>query len=158
MKSICLLILTLGLTSLLISCNTVSKEECEGADWHGLGFKGAVQGERLRGSLPDRYRRCEEKHNVRPDFEAVKTGYSEGLKYFCTQDSGMTFGREGGSYRFTCPKDAEKTFLDGYRTGKLDYVSDRVESLEDEVRRLRHDVSDRDDHIRALESQLRSKN
>lgn len=155
MKAICLPILIAVCGLALTSCNTMSKEDCEQIDWNRVGFRAALRGQTISDAIPDRTQSCRDDYGLRPNFDDIQSGYAQGLRYFCTEDGGLTFGRNGGLYSGTCPKDTEKSFIEGYRTGKLDYVGNRVESLEDEIQRLRNDVSDRDYRIRSLESQLR---
>ena len=123
-------------------------------DWSSQGYLAAMDGKDKPSSLGYYQENCGMVHGVLPDEGGFDRGYQSGLEVLCTQSGGMELGSKGGSYRSICPKEKEKDFLTGFTTGKLDFATRRIDQLEDEIRRLRRALNDRDSRISELESQL----
>lgn len=71
------------------------------------------------------------------------SGYTAGLKTFCTYESGIKFGYSGASYRDQCPKRLETEFLKGYRLGlaesERDSLAVELEEKKEENAKLRNE-------------------
>jgi outer membrane murein-binding lipoprotein Lpp len=107
-----LLSLVLSVT-LLQGCASISRDECQVADWRTVGMEDGAQG-----APPDaisRYRKACAEHGVTPDLD-VHAGSGEGLKSYCTPGNGFNVGSQGYDYA-VCPKNVEKGFLDAYSSG-----------------------------------------
>ena len=138
----------------LSACNTLTREQCAATNWGGVGYDAANHGKKLTQTIEPRHRQCDVDYGVRPNFEAIKIGYEDGLKNFCSRDRAREFGEEGGSYRNTCPKEKEAEFLAGYQLGRIEYTGNRVNKLEGEVEDLRDQLHRRNSRINDLENEV----
>jgi Protein of unknown function (DUF2799) len=121
MKYILLILISVYVSS----CATLSKEDCQSIDWHERGKSDSLRGKTSKDF--DAYAKTCTAHGAIIDQEKYASGREEGLKLFCTYDSGQQFGREGGVYYETCPQSLETEFLGGYRLGKREYELDQKE-------------------------------
>ena len=138
----------------LAGCSTYSKSECENFNWENIGYQSALRGDQ-RTEMPSHYRReCTQEHQVQINQEQFLNGYKKGLVVFCSADGGKVLGKSGRSYKGTCPKTAEETFLKSYDSGRLDFLVGRVSELEDKISRLNSDLSDKEREINNLESEI----
>lgn len=123
----CILVLPLWLTG----CAVMDKDDCLSANWYDLGRIDA-----LRGSYraEDRAKACAE-HQVFLDSRMYDQGVQEGLRSFCTLQSGRLHGQNGGSYqRGFCPAHTESAFLAGYLPAREHYQwKQRVEQLQKQM-------------------------
>lgn len=123
----------------LAGCATLSDEECRYADWYAIGMSDGREG-RLDTRLARHAEACE-KHGVRPDAEAWRAGWREGILDHCSAPGGWRVGVAGTSYNGVCPPLLEDDFMFGYRPGRalyevrtrLDEIDARIESLEAQV-------------------------
>src|SRR4051812_35796930 len=87
----------LALAAVCLSCTTMSKEECQSANWRYLGERDS-----RRGDTSDGYGRlmksCGE-YGIQPNRAEYDAGFAVGLQSYCTYDSGRAFGEQGGYYR-----------------------------------------------------------
>lgn len=118
--------LGLGLLALaalgLAGCASVSPAQrasfCQRVDWHDYGRNDGLLGvpvDQRTGLFAD----CR-KLGYPPDMKAYKAGRAEGLKQYCTVESGYDAGRAGRDYHQVCPPQAEIGFLQGYNEGRRD--------------------------------------
>ena len=115
------------------SCSSMSKKDCETANWAALGQKDAEDGQTLD-AFKRRENQCFE-HGLLTDRETYLRGYNSGLKVFCTYEAGQKFGYSERTYGYQCPKTMETDFLRGYKLGKTEAERDRAESAREEERR-----------------------
>lgn len=116
--------LTFGLLA-LAGCATMSVEErtalCVNSDWHRFG----VNDGRLGVPASDRadtFADCAELgHPV--DVAAYQGGRAEGLREYCTVETGYEVGYSGRRYEDVCPPELEPDFLQGYAEGRDDRPS-----------------------------------
>jgi len=135
MRKILIFILAVS-TTILTACTTMSKQECETADWNKLGYKDASVGKTTE--MFERRQNACSKHEIVANESQYAHGYTEGLKIFCTYDSGVDYGHTGAHYAHQCPRDLETEFMKGYRLGKAEHERDALKSeLEDKERELR---------------------
>jgi len=109
----------------LASCATMSKEECQTANWIEKGKIDGFEG-RSNQRFSAYHKDCM-KHGIVPNLEEYEKGRQLGLKSFCTMKNGEEFGRTGKSYLGVCPDDLEPSFLKGYNLGKKQYEIDQKE-------------------------------
>jgi hypothetical protein len=147
------------LLSILVSaCSTFSKKECENFDWHSKGYDAAMDGEPEFSRLSYFQKECGEKHDVQPNKQMFDVGYNKGLDYLCTSSGGRVLGQKGNSYQSICPKEKEEEFLKGYKSGRLDFLEQRVVELEQTVRKLKSDLSDCESRLYSCQSTARTCN
>ena len=85
----------LAVLVLLAGCESMSKQECQVADWQRVGFKDGASGEserRLAAYTED----CGEA-GVKPDAQAYRRGWDSGIQRFCTAANGWREGVQGHS-------------------------------------------------------------
>lgn len=111
-------------------CASMSKAECELADWEQVGFRDGKNGDDET-RLARHVEAC--KDNV-PDQAAYQRGYQNGLVQFCTPASGYNFGIKGREYKNLCPRDAEAAFLEQYHRGSRIHEATRL------VKRIRYAI------------------
>lgn len=75
--------------------------------------------------------------------------YQEGLRAFCTPQSGYRYGASGEIYQEVCPPNLESDFLTEYRKGRKVYLTAAAQEKEKEFQRLAGD-------LRTLENQRQS--
>lgn len=75
--------------------------------------------------------------------------YDEGLRAFCTPESGYRYGASGEAYEEVCPPNLESAFLPEYRKGRKTYLTAAAQEKERELQRL-------SDDLQSLESRRRS--
>src|SRR5574338_602734 len=88
--------------ALLASCETMSEEQCQVADWHALGYSDAAGAANDR--FADRAESCARK-GVSSDQAAYYAGFEDGMRAFCTPEHGFQFARNGGSFSGSCAAD-----------------------------------------------------
>lgn len=146
LKFIAAMIITVG----LVSCASLSKNECLQADWFELGYRDGSMG-RSRAIFQKHYDACLD-HSVRADRQAYYKGRDEGLKVFCTEQSGFNKGRAGRSYSYVCPPALEPDFLAGYEKGRaLHKYESKVSSLEKRLVTIEKQIQDKEKQLYADE-------
>jgi len=136
-------ILILGLLSLLlISCASLSKEECLNGDWYEIGYEDGING-KPRKRLSKHIKACAE-YNVRADKNHYMQGREKGLQSYCTLENALQVGLNGETYEHVCPRRIEPTFLKKYRQGKAIYD-------------LEQEISQHESRISSLEYKLKKK-
>ncbi|WP_444946219.1 DUF2799 domain-containing protein [Microbulbifer sp. VTAC004] len=135
-------ILLASLSLLITGCATMSKDECQMADWQAVGFEDGAAGKDL-GYMGRRREACA-KHGVQLNTGAYRSGRDEGLGLFCTELRGFAEGRSGENYNGVCPADLEGLFLRGYEAGQDIFVAhNAVKELEATI----HDLELEREHI-----------
>lgn len=151
------IIIGLILVTAFQGCASLSKEECQGADWTGIGYRDGSNG--LRESrFNDHQKACAE-YKVTPDYSAYLDGRARGLEQvYCKARSGYYEGLYGRHYGNVCPQQLEADFLAAYNYGhhiydlqqdaiqireKIESESARVEVLDEEIDQLRHEMKRR---------------
>lgn len=124
------LLLLVSSIFLIASCTTMSRRECETADWNKVGYRDALAGWRATDAFKRRSNDCSE-HGTKANKDEYASGYVAGLKIFCTYESGIEFGHSGASYRDQCPKQLETEFLKGYRLGMAEHERDQFKKALD---------------------------
>ena len=106
-------------TLLVAGCVLMTPEQqaslCRKTDWRGLGLgdgslgRPAAHRSRLLGN-------CREV-GAPADMTAYRAGRAEGLRSYCSAESGYRAGYAGQRYARVCPEPLEARFLEGYRLG-----------------------------------------
>jgi hypothetical protein len=129
-------------TALLVSCfgcATLSKNECLQADWFEIGRRDGTMGN-PRAVFQKHHEACI-KHGAKADRDAYYAGRTEGLKSYCTEESGFEQGRRGRTYKYVCPSEMESKFLTGYARGKELYkIESKIASLERRLKRIEKEI------------------
>lgn len=156
--------------SILSGCASLSKEECNNADWFLIGFEDGSRGKAL--STVGEHRKACARVNITPDFARYESGHQKGATHYCTLENGFALGEAGGAYNGVCIKTTEARFLKGYHAGKnrfdlrrmIDHAvanitkhAERMDELQAEVREVEAAIVDagsssteRRRHLKAL--------
>jgi hypothetical protein len=108
-----------------ISCKSSEKLDCSKINWRDFGQSLAQKGEALPSSLNKKILNCKSKMPFF-DEDSFKAGYQDGLKLFCSTNSGFSFGKGGKIYENTCLKSSESQFLKGYLSGRIEYLNTKI--------------------------------
>ncbi len=124
-------------------CATLSREECLMSDWYELGAQDGAAGYSSE-RLAEHRQACAE-YRVRPDREAYRAGWEEGIRDYCTPQRGFSEGRSGAGYTGVCPPPLERGFLRQYRIGLELYQQElRIQELERERERRKEEHRKKD--------------
>lgn len=127
---------------LITGCATMSKDECQMADWQSVGYEDGAAGKDL--SYMGRRREACAKYGVQLNSNIYRRGRDEGLELFCTELRGFAEGRAGENYNGVCPADLEGLFLRGYDAGRNIFVA---QSAVAELEVAIHDLELEREHI-----------
>ena len=132
--------------AMLAGCATMSPEECLQANWEEVGYNDGAAGYPVSRSAEHR-EACAET-GVQVDFELYRHGYSLGLPYYCTRETGFETADHGGEYAAQCDSDGFPEYASGYSEG-LD-----VFALKNERSELERRIDDKTAQADALLSQI----
>ena len=142
------------MTVLVVGCSTFSKKQCQNFNWKTEGYQMAIEGLTEVETLELFRNKCELKHEVSADKEALKKGFAEGIQVFCRPSLARRFGSKGGYYRGSCPKELEDSFYKEYAKGVNSYLYSQVTLLQSEVSSMRATLSSLRSENRALRNEL----
>lgn len=117
-------IILIMLTSQLLACASISKNECLLGDWYSLGVNDGKAGE-LSSKFREYQKDCAD-HGVTPDFKTYQQGHSQGLVFFCDFPHGEAWGRAGKDYNTACTGSMEPAFRSGFQQGQRWYKAKKV--------------------------------
>ena len=121
MRRFIYLLAMLWLAFTIAGCTSMSKKDCENADWHTIGYNDGARG--IYFSNLDSYRqRCSE-YQITPDANAYQTGWNQGIRMYCTSDNGYRAGVSGQAYKNICPADVAPGYRVGWQQGVQQYCS-----------------------------------
>jgi len=153
----------------LTGCASMTEEECLTADWYERGLHDGRNGQ-PQNYLAQHFEACS-KVGVVPREDAWNKGHARGITDYCTPENGARMGRQGHSYRNSCPAHLESAFLAQYRPAYRVYQAEQhINSLnssisskereldreknEDKRRKLRRELHDLDDRLRRARNDL----
>lgn len=125
----------------LSSCQSMSKEECQVADWQVVGENDGAAGYDPQDRFARHVKACA-RIGIAPDQTLWRQGYDRGVERYCTPLSGLAAGKAGKGYANVCPANSSAGFLRGYNLGRASYTKDRnIQSKENRISYLRSDIS-----------------
>ncbi|HHJ17490.1 MAG TPA: DUF2799 domain-containing protein [Gammaproteobacteria bacterium] len=133
---------------LVTGCASLSKDECQTANWKTIGYEDGVQG-KAEARIGAHRKACAE-YGVAPDLEAYRSGRDEGLASFCQPGNGYQQGRSGKQYAGVCPDQLEADFLQAYRDGRKLY------ELETEISRLSQQLKSQRKRLTKIDVKMRN--
>lgn len=135
-------LLPLVLLALLLGgCATLDKNECLQANWTDLGARDGQSGY-SPARLEEHREACRE-YGIVPDDRSYLAGREQGLRYYCTPETGFREGRRGASYQRVCPLAAEADFLLAYDHGRELYqVEQDMNALRSRIDELERALDD----------------
>lgn len=160
-------IATLGL---LVSCSTMSVEECKVARWNDVGLRDGMAGEPLS-KLNELSKDCAEAKVV-VDTRAYMAGRDQGLYSYCQLPNAVRLGLDGKYYNGVCPAAIDGEFRRRVNVGRevrdsreqVRSLDNRRIDLENKLRnagsddarkKLRDDLSDNDRNLRRARDRVR---
>lgn len=132
-----------SLIILLSGCSAMSVEECKIAQWEDVGYNDASQGyDKLRFAS---YTKACAKGNVTPNQTRYNTGYSAGLKLYCTPQNIFDLGLSGSANYMICPT-SELAYLKPYYDVSNSYyeANREKEGLQKEIERYEKLLENKD--------------
>lgn len=121
----------------LVSCASLSKEECSSTDWVIKGEQDARAGKSIS-RYTQYHDECQEKGISIPK-ESYVLGHNKGLEKFCTYNSGYSHGEDGLDPFTECDK-IGPSFSKGYEEG----LEEKKKKQEEEL------ASDREETIKRI--------
>lgn len=94
---------TLACLVLLSGCATMSKQECQIADWQAVGQRDGSNG-RSMDYILNHAKACG-RINIVPNKTQWEIGRQQGLKLYCTPSNAYNVGSQGKSLNLVCPTD-----------------------------------------------------
>ena len=132
--------------AMLAGCATMSPEECLQANWKEVGYNDGVAG--YPASRSAEHREACAETGVSVDFKLYRDGYTLGLPYYCTRETGFESADHGGEYAAQCVSDKFPEYASGYSEGL------GVLALQRELRELDARIEDKSAQANALLSQI----
>ncbi|MEW8026253.1 MAG: DUF2799 domain-containing protein [Candidatus Thiodiazotropha sp.] len=108
-----------AILSLLASCATMDKDECQVADWYIIGYEDGAKGHNL--SYLGNHRKACAEHGIAPDTERYEQGRLAGLNEYCTQLNGFELGKSGSKFNPVCPPPFDEAFKHAWQDGREVY-------------------------------------
>jgi ribosome modulation factor len=128
-----------GLLVLAQGCATLSKQDCETADWAKIGYDDGYQGKPHDTFL--KHKEACNKHGIVANLDVYKVSYSQALvEEYCTESRGYNLGLEGRKYNDVCPKQIESEFLTGYRAGRQEYILRKERERAAQMKQIKEDA------------------
>jgi hypothetical protein len=115
-RRIAVLGLSIGAAALVVSCATLSEQECRHARWGEIGRQDGREGRGVD-RLAEHTEACR-KLGIAPDEPLWRAGREEGLRSYCTALNGREVGARGGTYRGVCSGPSEDAFRHGFALGR----------------------------------------
>ncbi|OIO67121.1 MAG: hypothetical protein AUJ56_10900 [Zetaproteobacteria bacterium CG1_02_49_23] len=109
------------LMSTFFGCATMSKTDCENADWRAIGYNEGGRG--IHYSNVARHSESCGKYQITPNESAYRQGWEEGIRRYCSSDTGYRIGVSGNPFPNICPADVEANFLAGWHQGVRRYCT-----------------------------------
>lgn len=109
---------------------SLSKKDCETADWYERGFRDGRVGEFT--SALTKYKQQCAAHKVEIEIQHYKMGYNDGLAVFCTFDNGYKEGLVGRVDLDVCPPKSRGEYYRGYWAGKGKFHNYQMQKKMDE--------------------------
>lgn len=144
-----------GATLALVSCATMTKDQCLAGAWGEVGYRDGSEGQPMS-LLADHEKACAE-YGVAPDLVAYRSARADGLNGYCRWDRGFREGREGDTYHGVCSPAQEADFLPAYRDGQMVYAADQaLSTARSSVESLGSRLEELDDKIVAKQAEARA--
>jgi hypothetical protein len=132
----------IGIISLLTACSSMSKEQCESADWKAYGYTDGAKGKETTNF--NSYAQACGDYGIKSDFERYLVGHKQGVIVFCTFESGYQAGIKNYRYQGICKAHKESDFLSGLAKGKKLFTARQdLREAQNEVSQLRKAIDDK---------------
>jgi hypothetical protein len=140
--------------ALLAGCTTMTKEQCLAGAWGEKGYQDGLSG--YRSSRLDDHAQACARYGAAPNPSAYLSAREDGLRTYCTWESGFRQGRQGNNYGGVCSPAEERDFLPAYEDGRRIYVVEQaVSSAESALNSAISRIESREDKLEAKQRELR---
>lgn len=144
-----------GATLALVSCATMSEDQCLAGAWGEVGYRDGSGGQPMS-LLVDHEKACAE-YGVAPDVVAYRSARTDGLNGFCRWERGFHEGRQGRTYHGVCSPAQESEFLPAYHDGQTVHAADQaLANARSSVESLGSRLEDLDKKIVAKQAEARA--
>lgn len=162
-KSLLYWISVVVLIGQLTACATLSKSECQVANWEIIGLKDGANG-RAPSYISEHQSACS-KHGVKADLNTYLLGHAKGVKQYCTYDKGYSLAADGNRYNNNCVANQFPEFQKGYVKGQraYEYIAEinnlrsRISSYENRLVIIERDILTKEDLLLAKNTNLQLK-
>ncbi len=138
-------------------CSSYSKQKCLEIDQAQSGYKLGIDGvTSFNSAILDLKKNCEDEHGVPVDTQKIKTGWEDGLRFYCSSNGGSRAGQSGLVYSGACTKQDEKIFFNTYNPSRMSYLENKVKELEKKIEVLESDFSNATSRANSCESNVNS--
>lgn len=128
----------LAALALAAGCDTLSKSECQTADWRAIGVADGSRGQRDRAAA--HLEACSQ-HGLQVDVARYRAGRDEGLQRYCTYDNALAEGLAGRGYEGVCPPAIDSGFRYFHGAGSTEFnARKQVADLRGEQDRLEREL------------------
>ncbi len=139
----------LATSSLLVSgCATMDKSQCEVANWEVIGLEDGARGK--PGSYIGKHRSACAEYGIAPNLEQYLAGHKQGLKQYCTYQSGFDLANSGNNFSHICDSTNKSEFLSGYNKGKQYYI------VRSEINDIEANINQSHNKLNKLEQQIKN--
>jgi len=145
----CLLVASIIGLGMIQGCATMNQSECQSANWQIIGLEDGSAG-RATSYIGEHRSACAE-YGISPDLEAYLNGHAQGLKQYCSYESGYSLGERGSGYNQVCIASQYPEFGRGYQRGKVAY------GYLSEMRRLEHSIQAHVSRLTEIEKLIKHK-
>jgi len=128
-------------------CASLSKEECQTADWRTIGYEDGIRGQ-SQARISAHRKACAE-HGVALELETYRSGWDEGVAHFCQPANGYQQGHSGRKYTGVCPESLEADYMQAYRDGRALY------KLESDINRLSNKLTRHHQRMDTIDIEIR---
>lgn len=113
-----------ALSTLLVACAGMSKDDCLKADWRELGRQDAMNGLAAAERFDQRSAACR-KNDVGADRDAYRSGHAQGRRAYCTAERGRTDALAGQPAALLCAGPDSPAYGLGHAEGLQQFCTPR---------------------------------
>lgn len=116
------IVLFIGLSIILSGCASLSKTECQVADWYAIGYKDGKNGMGLDYIL--QHNKACSRVQITPDKTLWEQGRQQGLKQYCIVERAYAQGSQNQNFNYLlCPAEQQFALRQHHQRGKEVYLA-----------------------------------
>ena len=115
LDSILMVVMICWLGLHLSGCASLSKQECQNANWYSIGFSDGAKG--YKANRQNQHRKACAEHNIRLDPERYLEGWHRGLRQYCVPSRAYQSGLRGYAFNNVCPTELAPSLPHAYQDG-----------------------------------------
>jgi hypothetical protein len=116
-------------------CSSLSKEECQAANWTEKGKSDAMRG--IDSPKHTTYKKDCSEHGFNVNEKEYLSGYNQGLELYCNYQNGYNLGKIGHGSHLYCEK-ISTDFKKGLKVGRAEYT--KIEKMKEERKKLKEQL------------------